>query len=224
VEKLEEEANKGNLQGAEIYLCTDNSTVEAALYKGTSSSEKLFALVVLVRKLELQQQARFIVSHVPGKRMIAEGTDGTSRGQMKEGVSVGEKMLGFIPWNESTLDRTPVLKPWLSLWMGPEIEFLTPEGWFSRGHDQLGGSRGDKLGFWHHQISSGQFVWSPPPSAADVVLEELRKARLKHQDSTHFFVCPRLLTPDWLKQPVAENCPHHIAGPAGIAGLAPRYA
>jgi hypothetical protein len=62
VETLEEEARKGSLQGAEIYLCTDNSTIEAALYKGTSSSEKLFDLVVRVRKLELQQQARFIVS------------------------------------------------------------------------------------------------------------------------------------------------------------------
>ena len=80
VESLEEEASKGQLKGAEIYLCTDNSTVEAALYRGTSSSEKLFELVVRVRKLELQEQARFVVSHVSGKRMMAEGTDGTSRG------------------------------------------------------------------------------------------------------------------------------------------------
>jgi hypothetical protein len=33
VEALEEEAAQGNLKGAEIFLCTDNSTVEAALYQ-----------------------------------------------------------------------------------------------------------------------------------------------------------------------------------------------
>jgi hypothetical protein len=199
VESLEEEAAKGSLQGAEIYLCTDNSTVEAALYRGTSSSEKLFALVVRVRTLELKHQARFVVSHVSGKRMMAEGTDGTSRGHFKEGVSIGENMLTFLPWNESAFERTKLLEPWLLAWMPPKTEVLTPEGWFTRGHDQLGGAF-DRHGFWQHQIVPGSFIWAPPPAAADVALEELRKARIKRQDSTHFFVCSRLLTPEWLKQ------------------------
>jgi hypothetical protein len=199
VQSLEEEASTGNLQGAEIYLCTDNSTVEAALYRGTSSSEKLFDLVVRVRTLELKEQARFVVSHVSGKRMMAEGTDGTSRGHFKEGVSIGENMLTFLPWNESALERTELLEPWLLSWMPPKVEILTPEGWFTRGHDQLEGSF-DRHGFWQHQIVPGNFIWAPPPAAADVALEELRKARIKRQDSTHFFVCSRLLTPEWLKQ------------------------
>jgi polyhydroxyalkanoate synthesis regulator phasin len=46
VETLEEEAKEGHLRGAVIHLCTDNSTVEAALYKGNSSSWKLFDLVL----------------------------------------------------------------------------------------------------------------------------------------------------------------------------------
>jgi hypothetical protein len=54
--------------------------------------------------------------------------------------------------------------------------------------------------FWQHDIKPGQFVWIPPPAAADVALEELRKARIKRQDSTHFFIVSRLLTPEWLKQ------------------------
>jgi hypothetical protein len=33
-----------------------------------------------------------------------------------------------------------------------------------------------------------------------MALEELRKARIKRQDSMHIFVVPRLLTPEWLKQ------------------------
>ena len=49
-------------------------------------------------------------------------------------------------------------------------------------------------------IEPGCFLWTPPPAAADVALEEMRKARIKRQLSTHIFVCPRLLTTEWLKQ------------------------
>ena len=87
----------------------------------------------------------------------------------------------------------------LESWMGKDIEFLTPEGWFTQGHDQKGGAH-DAQKFWQHKIVPGTFVWTPPPAAADVALEELRKARIKRQDSTHFFVCPHLLTSEWLQQ------------------------
>jgi hypothetical protein len=40
-------------------------------------------------------------------------------------------------------------------------------------------------------------LWTPPPGAADIVGEEIRKARTKRQDSPHIFICPRLLTPYW---------------------------
>lgn len=49
-------------------------------------------------------------------------------------------------------------------------------------------------------IASGTYIWTPPPAAADVAVQELRKARHKRQKSTHVFVCPRLMKPLWLKQ------------------------
>jgi len=49
-------------------------------------------------------------------------------------------------------------------------------------------------------IQSGTFAWSPPPAACNVAIEELRKARIKRQDSTHILLVPRLMTPIWLKQ------------------------
>jgi hypothetical protein len=52
VEALEEEGNNGSLDGCLVYFFTDNSTVELALYKGNSSSPKLFDLVVRFKKLE----------------------------------------------------------------------------------------------------------------------------------------------------------------------------
>ena len=39
----------------------------------------------------------------------------------------------------------------------------------------------------------------PPPAAADVAIQELRKARHKRQSSCHVFVCPRLLKPLWFR-------------------------
>ena len=43
---LEEEGDAGQLFNASVFLFTDNTTVEACLYKGTSSSPKLFDLAV----------------------------------------------------------------------------------------------------------------------------------------------------------------------------------
>jgi hypothetical protein len=76
---------------------TDNTTVEAALYKGTSKSRKLLDLVVQVKLLEMRRGIRILVSHVSGLRMIAEGGDGVSRGSLNEGVMTGKNVLTFIP-------------------------------------------------------------------------------------------------------------------------------
>jgi hypothetical protein len=199
VEALKEEAREGHLRGALIFLCTDNSTVEAALVKGNSSSPKLFELVLAVRLLEMQEGAKIIVSHVSGERMKAQGTDGVSRGQLKEGVSVGKDMLSFIPFHLSAIQRSSAVEPWIRSWLGPEAELLEPEGWFERAHGILGG-KFDRKGFWRHEFKAGKFFWAPPPAAVAVALEELRKACIKRQDSFHVFVLPCLLKPEWFRQ------------------------
>jgi hypothetical protein len=200
VEALEEEGKNGSLNGTLVYFFTNNSTVESALYKGNSSSPKLFDLVVRFKKLETHHQARFLMCRVSGKRMIKQGSDAVSRGQMGEGVTAGADMLSFIPLNESALDRPPTaLKNWINSWAGPKTEYLQPEGWFERGHDLIGGEI-DPQGAWCPLHKPGTFVWSPPPAAAGAALEELRKARIKRQDSLHIVIIPRLLTPEWLRQ------------------------
>jgi hypothetical protein len=196
---LEEEGKQGNLDDAIVFLCTDNSTVEAGLAKGNSSSRKLFELVLRVRVLQMRHRCSIVVTHVSGKRMVAQGTDGVSRGHLKEGVSTGEDMLSFIPLHLSAIQRSEALKSWIQSWLGIQAEFLEPAGWFERGHDMSGGSK-DAKGFWRAKIVSGTFVWTPPPAAADVALEELRKARIKRQNSLHVIVIPRLLKPEWFRQ------------------------
>ena len=109
VETVESEANAGNLHSSIIILATDNQVTESCIYKGNSSSEKLFDLIVRLRTLELKHNAKLFVTHVSGKRMIQQGTDGISRGQRYQGVSIGETMSSFCPWGESALDRSPNL-------------------------------------------------------------------------------------------------------------------
>jgi hypothetical protein len=143
--------------------------------------------------------ADVVVSHVAGSRMIAQGTDGVSRGLLSEGVTNGLDMLSFIPLHLSAVDRNPDIVQWISTWMGKDVEVLTPMQWFSRGHSHNGGYY-DKYGFWRLHIRPGKFVWAPPPAAADVAMEEYRKALIKQRDSTHVFLCPCLLTPQWRRQ------------------------
>jgi hypothetical protein len=77
-EALVQEAEDGNLANSMVFFYTDNSIVESCLYKGNSSSPKLFRLMVRMRKLEMTHNARIMVSHVSGKRMIKEETNGVS--------------------------------------------------------------------------------------------------------------------------------------------------
>ena len=66
---------------------------------------------------------------VSGTRMIAQGSNGLSRGNVSEGVMHGETMSSFIVLNESTLKRSPALKDWLRSWVTNELEFLKPRDW-----------------------------------------------------------------------------------------------
>ena len=53
VEILETESANESLDGAMLVVATDKSTVESAVYKGNSSNEKLFELVV---RLKIREQ------------------------------------------------------------------------------------------------------------------------------------------------------------------------
>ena len=204
VEALEARAEDDNFRGIEVFLFTDNSTAEAAFYKGSSSSKRLFELILRLKKLELFIGCLFHVIHVSGKRMIAQGTDGTSRGDIGEGVMRGQSMLSFVPLHLSALDRCPDLEECIRSAVIPrsgegDIKFLNYDDWFVRGHDIIGGSKNDD-GIWIPSYKSGTYIWTPPPAAAQLAVEQLRRARLKRENSTHIFVIPRLMSMEWKRQ------------------------
>ena len=69
---------------------------------------------------------------------------------------------------------------------------LKPEDWFVLGDDIIG---------WRHEkyrvpmpiLENGIYVWAPTSAVANVAIEELRKYRLKRQDSTCIFVLPKIM-------------------------------
>ena len=184
-------------------MFTDNSTAEAVIHKGSSSSPLLYELVVRLYKLSSSFLCSVQVIHVAGTRMVSQGTDGSSRGDMLEGVLQGREMLSYIPLHRSALEQESTLRDWFDTLLNqtkyPKAEFLNPSDWFMRGHDIVG-FRKNLDGVTIPSYARGTFIWSPPPAAARIALEELRQARHKRQDSLHLFLVPRLMSTEWRSQ------------------------
>ena len=64
VEMIEALVKDGTLKGHELFMFTDNSTAESAFFKGTSSSEKLFNLVLRLRRIEMEGHLFIHLVHV----------------------------------------------------------------------------------------------------------------------------------------------------------------
>jgi hypothetical protein len=164
VETTEEECRSGRLQNCEFFLFTDNSTAESCFYRGSSKSPKLHDLVVRLRRLEMDYGMVIYLIHVSGKRMIAQGTDGCSRGFLMEGVMAGEDMLNFVDLGKDAIKRHPPLLQWIRSWTERDgLMPLSPEGWYEEGHGITGGEP-DKRGVWipTHGPSNKLFLWTPP--------------------------------------------------------------
>ena len=190
VDGLEQQVKSGRIVGAEVFLFTDNSTAESVYYRGNSSSRKLFELMLRLRKLEMDATLILHVIHVAGTRMIEEGGDGGSRGDLTQGVMAGKPILEYIPLHLSAFERDSNLEAWVRSWWDIErgpLTTLRPEGWFEEG--QL----------------EGNFLWVPPPAAADVVVEQLGEARHKRPNCLHITIVPRLMTSRWRKGLLKES-------------------
>jgi hypothetical protein len=203
VETVEEEALDGYLTGGEFWLFTDNTTAEGCFFRGGSSSKLLHELVLRLRKVELEYDLTLHVVHVAGTRMIAQGTDGLSRGIFLEGVVRGEDMLSFVDLSRTATERHPGVLDFVKSWVTPilgDCTVLVPKEWFREGHGIVGGKK-DSTGLWipQHAGNGKVYVWTPPPVIADVALEECAKAIHKRTDAYHIFLIPRLYSPLWMR-------------------------
>ena len=77
--------------------------------------------------------------------MIAQGTDGLSRGSFLEGVMTGKDMLAYVDLAKGAIERQPTLLEYVQSWVKKalqrEARILQVEEWFQEGHGVLGGSK-----------------------------------------------------------------------------------
>jgi hypothetical protein len=169
-------------EGTELWLFTDNFVTERAYHRGTSSSKTLFALVLRLRKIQMEGKLFIRVVWVAGTRMIEQGADGGSRGDFTTGVLRGDAMLSYVPLHKNAIERSAGLEDWLLSWFLPgNATLLEPKDWFHEGHQ------------------TGNSIWIPPPAAADVAVEQLCESRHARPWNSHVFVCPALMTSEWRK-------------------------
>jgi hypothetical protein len=185
-------------------MFTDNAVAEGAFFKGTSANKHLFELVLRLKRLEFDHSLKLNVIHVSGRRMVAQGTDGLSRGDLSDGVLQGHPFLDFVPLHESAMTRSSGILPWCLSWLPPSTSLLPlrPKDWYGKGHGILGGTRNPD-GLWVPTIANPKthvFLWAPPPAAADVAVEQLGLSRHKRPTFLHIFICPRLMTHLWRKR------------------------
>jgi hypothetical protein len=92
VEAVKDLHETSDLTGMEIWLFTDNKVAEAVYAKGNSDNKLLFELMLELRLLSLQIGFILHIVHISGTRMIAEGTDGLSRGELQIGGFLEEEL------------------------------------------------------------------------------------------------------------------------------------
>jgi len=217
---LEDQLEKGKIQkGCEVFIVTDNWVTERVFENGSARTKKLHELVVRLRRLQMKGQIFIRVLWMAGTRMIAQGTDSLSRGDLCSGVMAGDQFLDHIPLSLSAPELQPQLLKWLHQWATPETWIdLEPRGWFTTAFED----------------PEGCFIWAPPPAIARQAIDCLCDVHHIHPFTSHIVIVPSLMSGHWRKRlskcsdalwVIKSECdiwPHHLHEPLTIAFVAPQ--
>jgi hypothetical protein len=105
----------------------------AAFYQGGSFSKLLHELILRLTKAEMKYGFSLHNVHVAGTRMIAQGTDGLSRGIMLEGIVQGKDTLSFVDLSKTATEQHRGVLDYVKTWLDSSVgssKLLNPEGWF----------------------------------------------------------------------------------------------
>jgi hypothetical protein len=75
-------------------------------------------LILHLGRMEMEGQLILHVIHVAGTRMIEEGANGGSRGDLTQSAMAGRPILDYVPVDLNTLGRSAKVEPWIRSWWG----------------------------------------------------------------------------------------------------------
>jgi hypothetical protein len=120
-------------------------------------------MILELRKMEMESQFIIHSIWIAGKRMIAQGSNGLSRGDFSSGVMNGQHFLDQLPLDETALECQPELNnKLLACLLGNDWKFASTEDWF---HQVF-------------QYPKAKWIWNPPPYLAKTAIE--RMCEVKH--------------------------------------------
>lgn len=165
-----------------IYHATDNSCSESILLKGSSTSPRLQQLLREIAYEQQLMQCDLIPVHVAGKRLIAQGTDGLSRGQTRVGALAGTST-DVDKFNPLTAVPAPLPAP-LASWAAAQWP----------GHTYL-----ERPSDWTTaRVLGAATLWMPPPLLARTALNTFLRCRMMAPTTTSaVFLLPRRHTAPW---------------------------
>jgi hypothetical protein len=141
-------------------------------------------MILEFRKMEMEGQFIIHFIWIAGKRMIAQGCNGLSRGDFSSGVMNGQHFLDQLPLDKTALELQPELNnKLLACLPGNNRKFASTEDWF----------------YQVFQYPNAKWIWTPPPALAKTAIEQMCEAKHDFPNSSHVFICPALWTGTWRK-------------------------
>ena len=188
VHTLEREiGGKGLLRNSTLFYFTDNLVTYYIVTSGSSSSPELQKLLRRLKYLELLLEIRLEVVHVPGKHMIAQRTDGLSRG-----IRIGSGLPLRAPQQETLRMFQPVAP------MPPAIAWMTHQARPFSAHIRLKWMQGDAAAWTFGEVKGQGTLWLPAPEWAHQVIDMVVNAWIEYTwDKEAFFLIPRVFQWDW---------------------------
>jgi hypothetical protein len=194
LERAREQRDK--VRGATFFYFTDNIVSYYIVSSGASPSPLLHQLIVDIKTLELELDCQIEVVHVPGTSMIAQGTDGLSRGvwvtplhdQVDQKTLIAE-VFAPVPFSHT-----------LGSWIVQQLYLHPATTW----------QHGDWSKEWRLAEVLNKFtIWAPPPEVAAQLIFFLLQCWTEKPLSTAFaLIVPRVLQKHWhrVSRHVLEIC------------------
>ena len=88
-------------KGSEVFSFTNNEVMERTYTKGSSKNPKLHDLIVVLWKLQMEGMLIIHFIWISGTRMILQGTDAFSRGEVSTSEMSVDKFLESLPLNKT---------------------------------------------------------------------------------------------------------------------------